>query len=283
MTARYRISHTSAFHYDLAVTASFNEVRLTPAATPWQNPLESTLRVEPSSWHYRYVDYWGTQVRGFEAHTTHRDLVVEVLSTVEVDGSRRPTPSVQVSWEDLHSAAMTDELGEFLAAGRSTAPPAELAARAEEFAASLGPAEAALAIAGTVHDTMTYLPGSTGVHTQAWEAWEAGSGVCQDYAHLVVGALRHVGLPARYVSGYLHPQAEPVVGETVAAESHAWVQWWLGAWVEHDPTNQAHVAERHVLVGTGRDYRDVTPIKGIVAGTPVTTALDVEVSIVRLA
>jgi transglutaminase-like putative cysteine protease len=283
MTARYRISHTSAYRYDQAVTASFNEVRLTPAAMPWQNPLESNLRVEPSSWHYRYVDYWGTDVRGFEAHSSHRDLVVEVQSTVEVDASRRPVPIPDLTWQDLHAASLTDELGEFLAVSRSTAPPADLAARAEDFAAQLPPAETALAIAGAVHDTMTYLPGSTGVHTLAAEAWEAGSGVCQDYAHLVVGALRHVGLPARYVSGYLHPKSEPVLGETVAAESHAWVQWWLGAWVDHDPTNQSQVAERHITVGTGRDYRDVTPIKGIVAGTPVTTALDVEVSITRLA
>jgi transglutaminase-like putative cysteine protease len=283
MTARYRISHTSAYRYDQAVTASFNEVRLTPAAMPWQSPLESTLRVEPSSWHYRYVDYWGTQVSGFEAHSAHRDLVVEVVSTVEVDGSRRPVPPSQLSWGALRSPATTDELGEFLAPSASTEPPSQLAAMAEGYAASLEPAEAAVAIATAVHDAMTYVPGSTGVHTLAAEAWEAGSGVCQDYAHLVVGALRHVGLPARYVSGYLHPKAEPVIGETVPAESHAWVQYWVGAWMDHDPTNQSQVAERHITVGTGRDYRDVTPIKGIVAGTPVTTSLDVTVSITRLA
>jgi transglutaminase-like putative cysteine protease len=107
--------------------------------------------------------------------------------------------------------------------------------------------------------------------------------VCQDYAHLVVGALRHIGLPARYVSGYLHPKSEPVLGDTVTADSHAWVQWWLGEWVDFDPTNLSEVSERHILVGTGREYRDVTPIKGIVAGSPATTDLEVEVSITRLA
>jgi transglutaminase-like putative cysteine protease len=283
MTTRYRINHTSAFRYDQAVTASFNEVRLTPASMLWQNTLESTMRVEPSSWHYRYVDYWGTQVRGFEAHAAHRDLLVEVESTVEVDGSRRPALTEETAWEALRSAEVTDEFGEFLAPGRSTVPPPDLATQARAFAADSSPAEAALAIAAAVHDTMTYVPGSTGVHTLAAEAWVAGSGVCQDYAHLVVGALRHVGIPARYVSGYLHPKAEPVVGETVPADSHAWVQWWLGTWMDHDPTNQSQIAERHIVVGTGRDYRDVTPIKGIVAGTPVTTALNVEVSITRLA
>ena len=283
MAARYRINHTSVYSYDHAVTASFNEVRMTPAAMPWQNPLESTLRVEQSSWQYRYVDYWGTQVRVFEAHQQHRDLVVEVSSTVEVDAARRPRPPSAFGWELLRTPAVLDEYAEYLATSPTTQPPGELAEIAERAAASLPPAEAALAVVRAVHDTMTYVPGSTGVHTLASEAWTERSGVCQDYAHLVVGALRHIGIPSRYVSGYLHPKAEPAVGETVTADSHAWVQWWLGDWFDHDPTNLSDVAERHVLVGAGREYRDVTPIKGIVAGTPATTNLEVSVTITRLA
>ena len=114
---------------------------------------------------------------------------------------------------------------------------------------------------------MTYQPGSTGVNTPALEAWRARTGVCQDYAHLVVGTLRQVGLPARYVSGYLHPDADAAIGETAVGESHAWVEWWLGDWTGHDPTNNGAVGERHVLVGRGRDYTDVPPIKGLVAGS----------------
>jgi transglutaminase-like putative cysteine protease len=283
MTARYRINHTTAYRYDQAVTASFNEVRLTPAVLPWQSPLESTLRVEQASWQYRYVDYWGTQVRVFEAHSPHRELVVDVSSTVEVDGTRRPTLPEDLSWQDVRANAVEDEYSEFLTVSASTSPPPDLAAAASELAAQLGPAQAAEAVARTVHETMTYVPGSTGVHTLATEAWAERSGVCQDYAHLVVGALRHIGLPARYVSGYLHPKSEPVLGDTVTADSHAWVQWWLGEWVDFDPTNLSEVSERHILVGTGREYRDVTPIKGIVAGSPATTDLEVEVSITRLA
>ena len=282
MTARYRINHVSTYSYDQTVTASFNEVRMTPATRPWQNPLESTLRVEQSSWQYRYVDYWGTQVRVFEAHQPHRDLVVEVSSTVEVDGSRRPRPPHDFGWEGLRTPSVLDEYAEFLATSPITEPPAELAAIARE-AAALPPHEAALAVARAVHDTMTYVPGATGVHTLAREAWAERRGVCQDYAHLFVGALRHIGIPSRYVSGYLHTKAEPAIGETVPADSHAWVQWWLGEWFDHDPTNLSDVAERRVLVGAGREYRDVTPIKGIVAGTPATTGLEVSVTITRLA
>jgi transglutaminase-like putative cysteine protease len=281
MPSRYRIHHTSAYTYDQPVTASFNEVRQTPAASPWQIPMESVLRVDQSSWHYRYIDYWGTSVRVFEAHSPHRELVVEVTSLVEVDRTRRTRPADPVGWDELRSPQVTDRFDEYLATSAFTAPPLELADLADSIAADNDPAGTAQAIAAAVHDTMSYLPGSTGVHTLAAEAWQARSGVCQDYAHLVVGALRHVGVPARYVSGYLHPSAEPAVGDEVMAESHAWVEWWLGEWMGNDPTNLAEVAERHVQVGTGRDYGDVPPIKGIVAGTPATTDLTVEVSITR--
>ena len=283
MTARYRIHHTSTYAYTQAVTASFNEVRQTPSAAPWQSPLESVLRVDQSSWHHRYVDYWGTQVRVFEAHGQHRDLVVDVTSLVEVDGTRRAKPDAALGWADLLHDDVTDPLSEFLAVSRFTVPPPELAERARQLAAEHSPLDTAEAIIAEVHDTMTYVPGSTGVHTLAAEAWDARSGVCQDYAHLVVGALRHVGIPARYVSGYLHPSARPEIGAEINAQSHAWVQWWLGRWSDHDPTNRNEVDERHVLVGTGRDYGDVPPIKGIVAGTPITTDLDVAVTITRLA
>jgi|SRR5664279_2231435 len=282
MSARYRIHHSSVYSYDQTVSASFNEVRLTPAATGWQSPLESVLRVDPATWQYHYVDYWGTQVRVFEAHTPHRNLVVDVTSQVEVDSARRAQEPLDLRWDGLRTPAVADRFAEFLTLKALTAPPPDLAERAESLAASQGPGDAARAIVGAVHDTMSYLPGSTGVHTLAAEAWQSGCGVCQDYAHLVVGALRHVGVPARYVSGYLHPKADNEVGDSAAAESHAWVQSWLGEWIDHDPTNLALVADRHVLVGTGRDYRDVPPIKGIVAGTPVTTDLQVEVTITRV-
>jgi transglutaminase-like putative cysteine protease len=283
MTARYQIRHTSRYRYDQAVTTSFNEARLTPLATSWQHPLESVVKVESVTWQYRYVDYWGTQVRVFEANTPHRELLVDATSLVEVDPSQRPGAATAMSWRELRSSESVDQLAEYLTQLPSTQPPADLADRADELAASVGPHEAALAVSFAVHDAMTYRPGSTGVHTVASEAWQARSGVCQDYAHLVVGALRHIGLPARYVSGYLHPQSEPVLGEAAVGESHAWVEWWLGEWHGHDPTNAADVAERHVVVGAGRHYADVPPIKGIVAGTPVTTDLSVSVSLNRLA
>ena len=131
-------------------------------------------------------------------------------------------------------------------------------------------------------ERIAYVRGSTSVTSTAADAWEAGAGVCQDIAHLAVGALRHVGIPARYVSGYLHPRKDAAIGEPAIGESHAWVEWWLGAWDAHDPTNATAIGERHVIVGRGRDYNDVPPIKGIVAGS-ARSELEVTVEITRLA
>ena len=289
MTARYRIEHVSAYRYDQAVTASFNEVRLTPASMPWQNPLESTLRVEQSSWQYRYIDYWGTQVRVFEAQQSRTANSswrrrARSRSTVRAatQGASRPT-----GWDEVlrDADAVRDEFAEFLAqrdhpAHRRTAP----RSTRRSAAWSLPPGDAALAVVRAVHEAMTYLPGSTGVHTLAGEAWGERSGVCQDYAHLVVGALRYLGIPARYVSGYLHPKAEPVVARPVAARA---TPGCSGGSVTGSTTIRP--TSPTSWSGTCRSAwagstTDVPPMKGIVAGTRRDHRTStVSVSITRLA
>ena len=148
--------------------------------------------------------------------------------------------------------------------------------------AGLTPDETAAAISARVRDRITYLPGATGVRTNAHEAWDQGQGVCQDLAQVTVALLRAAGLPARYVSGYLHadPSAEP--GQTAVGESHAWVEYWAGSWRPLDPTSGAPVRERHVVVARGRDYADIPPLKGIYHGAPA-SALQVTVEVTRLA
>jgi transglutaminase-like putative cysteine protease len=300
MTARYRIRHLSRYVYEDSVTASFNEARLTPLKTAWQTPLESEVRVEAATWLSRYRDYWGTQVRVFEVAVPHRELSVAATSLVEVDASRRPVPDETLTWEQIRDPKVTDDISEYLPQTPSTEPPHDLAAQAAELAAAAAtPHDAAQAIADLIHESMTYEPGSTGVTTVAAEAWVARRGVCQDYAHLAIGALRHVGIPARYVSGYVHPSEQkvapgeppptaagasvPLGGTPITGESHAWVEWWIGDWSAHDPTLSEPVGDQHVVVGCGRDYADVPPIKGIVAGDPGKTDLTVEVTITRVA
>ncbi|HSY14793.1 MAG TPA: transglutaminase family protein [Jatrophihabitantaceae bacterium] len=283
MTSRLRVQHVSRYSYQHPINASFNEARLTPMATRWQQPLDTFVQVPEATWQYQYVDYWGTRVRVFEAQRPHLQLVVHASSVVELDATQLPAPDRGLSWESLRSAATRERFGELLRQSPATAPEPALAALAASIAAENDPHQTALAICTRIHQEMDYLPGSTGVHTAAREAWLARSGVCQDYAHVVIGALRHVGLPARYVSGYLHPNPDAAIGETSTGQSHAWVEWWLTDWVGHDPTNDSPLGEHHVLVGRGRDYADVPPIKGIVAGISAAAELEVSVEVTRLA
>jgi transglutaminase-like putative cysteine protease len=131
-----------------------------------------------------------------------------------------------------------------------------------------------------IGNAVEYMHGITGVHSTAAEAWDARKGVCQDIAHITLGALREVGIPARYVSGYLHPRPDADVGMPVTGESHAWVEGFAGDWQGFDPTNNIDIGDRHVLVGRGRDYNDVPPLRGVYAG-PFKSQLHVKVTITR--
>ncbi|WP_282945763.1 transglutaminase family protein [Cellulomonas endometrii] len=277
-TSRLHVVHTTSFRYTRPVTASYNEARMTPLPQPGQTVLDTRLDVQPHTWAYEYRDYWGSAVTAFEVLAPHESLVVTAESRVEV--SERPGPRTAGDWATLRSPGLRDTLAEFLSDTATTQAPDEVAALAADAAAGLGPTDAALAICHAVRDEIEYVPGVTAVHTPAGEAWSARKGVCQDMAHLAAGALRSVGIPARYVSGYLHPQRDGEIGRTVVGESHAWVEWWAGEWVAYDPTNRVAVGEQHVALGRGRCYDDVPPLRGIFAGAG-TQSLDVEVRITR--
>ena len=120
------------------------------------------------------------------------------------------------------------------------------------------------------------------MRTNAQEAWDKGQGVCQDMAQIAVSLMRATGLPARYVSGYLHPDPKAQPGSKSVGQSHAWVEYWAGSWVALDPTSGAPVGERHVAVARGRDYGDVPPLKGIYHGPP-DSDMQVTVEVTRLA
>ncbi|WP_108252552.1 transglutaminase family protein [Planctomonas deserti] len=279
---RLRIRHTTAFTYAADVSASYNEARMRPVSSDSQLVLSSTLQVEPSASLHDYTDYWGTRVTAFEVITPHRSL--SVSSTTLVEARPKEHAGHAISWEELRSRASNEmELIEQLGQTRLTEPTEDVARLAEEIVAQgLSPCETATAIARTVGESMEYMQGVTGVHSTAAEAWAEKKGVCQDITHIALGALRSAGIPARYVSGYLHPKREPVVGESVKGESHAWVEWFCGQWTGYDPTNLIDIADRHVLVGAGRDYSDVPPLHGVYAG-PRASDLKVSVEITRVA
>ncbi|WP_203335824.1 transglutaminase family protein [Nocardioides limicola] len=276
-----RIVHTTGFSYDDLVSASYNEARLTPQTTTEQLVVHSRVDVTPHPWTYTYRDYWGSMVTAFEVLDPHRELTVTATSTVH---TQRPAERpATLDWADLREQAVTDDLAEYVAAPDRVAPPDELARATRDLVAgSDRPGDVAKAVCSLVHSEIEYLPGSTHVHARAAEAWEQRSGVCQDMAHLVIGALRTVGIPARYVSGYLLPTAQPAVGEQTHGESHAWVEWWDDGWRAFDPTNAQPPGECHVTVATGRDYADVRPLNGIYTGAAA-SQMFVEVQMTRLA
>jgi transglutaminase-like putative cysteine protease len=281
MSMQLRIVHTTGFEYDGKAVASYNQARLTPQTTPEQIVVHSRLEVSPKPWTYEYRDYYGTLVTAFEVLDPHETMTVTATSTVQTN--RPPTAAPLLGWDDVRAPEVADRWTEYLTRPDLVAPPEDFARRVRAIADDAArPGEAARQVCAMVHDEVEYLPGSTDVQSHAAVAWQQRAGVCQDMVHLVIGGLRVAGVPARYVSGYFHPRREPEVGETVRAESHAWVEWWDEGWHPFDPTNDTEPGDRYVVIATGRDYQDVKPLSGIYSGA-ATSQMSVEVEVTRLA
>ncbi|MDP9220740.1 MAG: transglutaminase family protein [Actinomycetota bacterium] len=283
MSTRVEIVHRTGFRYDEPVNASYNEARITPMTTPTQQTLRGRVEVRPVSWEMSYLDYWGSQVTAFEVHQPHDQLEVTARSIVELDplGLHVTSDAGVAGWADLTAPALVDEYVEMLQMTPRTEPTDGLAELVAGLRGTASPEQVARQVCDIVHEHVEYVPGSSEVRGTAAEAWAARKGVCQDIAHLAVGALRSLGIPARYVSGYFDPRQDPLPGQATTAESHAWVEWWAGDWTGFDPTNAVPPDERHVIVARGRDYTDVTPLKGIYSGS-AQSQLFVEVQIRRL-
>jgi transglutaminase-like putative cysteine protease len=275
-----RVVHRTGYAYKTPVTASYNEARLTPRSDPRQNVIINRVETAPATRSYRYVDYWGTAVTAFDLHAPHTELEVTSASVVETDTPEPPVATI--SWSELESAAVLDRFNEVLAPARYTPASKRIERTAKHLAKGRRPHDAVLATAKWVHSELQYVRGTTGVHSSGLDALEEGKGVCQDFAHLTLILLRSMGIPARYVSGYLHPNPDAAIGEAVEGESHAWIQAWTGSWWNYDPTNDTEINEQYISVGFGRSYDDVTPLKGIYLGQG-SSDLDVVVEMTRLA
>ena len=263
---RLKVVHTTGFRYPEDVTASYNEARMLPTGDDRQLVLSAQLDVTPGAKQFAYRDYWGTQVTAFEVITPHDELTLTATSLVEV--ADRMPPAAPADWPTVaRTSALAVGSVEQTRQTPRTLPTHDVLELARDAAEQTdAPDAAALLICDRIGEEMEYLPGSTGVHSTAVEAWEKRSGVCQDIVHVALGALRSIGIPARYVSGYLHPDPNAAIGQTVTGESHAWVEWFVGSWRGYDPTNRIDIGDRHVLIGRGRDYDDVAPIRGVYAG-----------------
>ena len=280
MTWRIKIAHHSGYRYAGEVRSSYNEARITPLSTHRQMVLDAAVTVSPRASVYRYWDYWGTLVDAFEVDEPHTELavtgtsVVETMAPVELDDP--------AGWEQLARPEVRDEFAELLESTTYAPITEEMSEAAGELSSGKEPLEACHAAVDWIRSRLKYESGATTVKTPASEALRRGGGVCQDFAHVGLALLRAMGIPARYTSGYLHPDRNADLGTSINGQSHAWVEAWIGDWLPLDPTNGAPVGERHVVVGRARDYADVCPLKGIYHGGPA-KAMKVTVQLTRQA
>ena len=284
-SVRYEVRHTTAYRYTEPVPVCHNEIHLVPRSLPRQRLLSSSVVVEPQPVQISsHVDYFGNQAGTFSIEEGHERLVIEALSRVEVD---QPAPWQQLSprpWEELRDRLVhglepeTLHARQFALPSPLVRPSAALAAWAgTSFTAGRPWHEALLDLTRRIHREFTYDPAATTTSTPVEEVFSHRRGVCQDFAHLQIACLRSLGLAARYVSGYLSNERGPAApgadrvndaGMVGADASHAWLACWGGdgIWLDVDPTNDCAAGVLHITVAWGRDYGDVSPVKGVCVG-----------------
>ena len=287
----YRTTHTTTYRYDEPVAQSISEARLTPRSFERQRVLESQIDVQPGfATRETRTDYFGNDVTTIAVFGTHDRFIVTATSMVEIEPDpARLSPGFVwpvMPWESVRDtlAVPTDE--ESLAASEyifespyvpQVKPVAEYARTT--FAPGRPLVEGLKELTHRIHGEFVYKPESTSIEVPLQEVMDKRHGVCQDFAHVMIGALRSLGLAARYVSGYLRT-GDDVLG---AEASHAWVSAWVPGmgWVDFDPTNDVMPTDGHVTVGWGRDFGDVTPVKGVALGGGGQT-VEVEVRVTPL-
>jgi transglutaminase-like putative cysteine protease len=290
---KYRITHRTHYRYSQPVVLCHNEARLQPRQAPHQACLASTVMVEPTpaEWAERQ-DFFGNRVLYFAVEEPHQGLTVSAISDIELASPPAP-PGLDASpaWEALHAILLEHADAEsrlarqFVLDSPCAAAAADPRAYAEPSFPSGRPVLAAVAdLSRRIHREFRFDPQSTTVATPVSEVLAQRHGVCQDFAHLAIACLRSLGLPARYVSGYLETEAPAGLPRLQGADlSHAWFAVYVPGvgWVDFDPTNDCQPSERHVTTAWGRDYGDVTPLKGVIFGGGAHT-LEVSVDMARV-
>jgi transglutaminase-like putative cysteine protease len=269
----YRLRHATAYEYDQPVVLGTHYMHLLPRPRPGQIIREAQLDISPNPETRRNeVDHFGNYTTTVALTGPHREFIVELSATVDVTLPTPPQKDTTPAWEEVAARAIEDwEVAEFVMPSHLAAPTPEIAAYgAKDFPPGRPVLAGLLDLTQRLYTELTYRPGVTNTTTTAAMALKTRNGVCQDYAHLMIAALRAIGLPARYVSGYL--RTLPVAGQTKhrgADQSHAWVSAWAGqdiGWVDFDPTNNLLVLDEHVTLAWGRDFSDVSPLRGIILG-----------------
>jgi transglutaminase-like putative cysteine protease len=282
MSRRYRVRHETTYQYAADVVHSHHLLHLVPRPTPYQECLEHEIVVSPEN-HRRVneLDAFGNPLVRLELAQPHREL--KVVSQMLIEVHPRPAVSLETAepWQKVRDSfayrgawPSRDQLE--AARFRHESPHVRLKQSFTDYSAPCFPEGRSMLacaedLSSKLHDDIRYVPGATTVSTSPTEVLETRHGVCQDFAHLMISCLRSRGLPARYVSGYLRTNAaqadsgEKLVGD---AASHAWVSVWSPpyGWIEFDPTNGCLAGTDHIAVAWGRDFGDVSPLRGVILG-----------------
>ena len=292
---KYRVTHTTEYRYEGGeVSSSYSVAHLVPRRLAHQTCLTSELAITPTPLDYRErFDFFDNRTSFFSIQEPHRSLRVTATSEVDITP---PGGQLQLqeseSWNRFADRLRADPdpeivtVRQFVLDSPLVAASPDLRAYAEpSFAPGRPLVEAVVDLTSRIHREFDYEPGSTKITTGLHEVLERRQGVCQDFAHLTIGALRSLGLAARYVSGYLETLPPPGKPKLVGADaSHAWLSVFVpsSGWLDLDPTNDRVPNERYITTAWGRDYADVTPLKGVVFSSAKKQKLDVSVDVARL-
>ena len=282
----FRVTHETEYRYESEVSASYGEIHLLPRDGRGQRTGSTSVLIDPPPHDLRHrLDVYGNRTGFFTVLTAHRSLVVKTISVVEVDDRPEPRPTSTVAWESGREALPWDAVEFTLDSPLVARSPALADLAAPSFAPGRPLVDALGDLCHRIHEGFAYEPGATTVRTTLDEVLERRAGVCQDFAHVFIGCARSLGLAARYVSGYL--ETDPPPGQTKlqgADQSHAWASIWVpdAGWVDLDPTNDVFVGDRHIVTAWGRDYADITPLKGVIYTAGSKHHLDVRVDVERI-
>ena len=273
----YEVSHRTRYRYSAPISISHHVLHLAPRTCEHQRCLQSVLEVTPApASSVDDTDYFGNPVTYLTVQESHTELSFHSRSLVEVSAVQPPRPGTTVPWETAVAQLAGDRSADGLAifeltfASPYTRASSDLAGYA---AASFAPGrplfDAARDLTSRIRRDFGYEPGATSVSTPVDQVFSERRGVCQDFAHFQIAAMRALGLAVRYVSGYLVTQPRKGAAKLRGADaSHAWLSVWLPAWgwLDLDPTNDVVPSDQHVTVAWGRDYGDVSPIMGVILG-----------------
>ncbi len=286
----YQVRHRTTYRYDAEMTAGHTVAHLVPRTTPTQTVRTSHIRSTPTAAEqHTWIDVFGNLCTYLSIEQPHRRLEVEVLSEVVVSPPVVPTdrPWAQVVAEGADDVTLEGQLAQWCS---QDSPHAARSPALADYARTSFPSDGGVIdglrdLCVRIFNDFAFDPAATDISTPLDTVLTNRRGVCQDFAHLAIGCLRSLGLPARYVSGYLETTPPPGVPKMVGADaSHAWCSVYLPGfgWVDADPTNAMLPPDRHITTAWGRDYADVAPLRGVTFGPPATQTLSVSVDVIRL-